>query len=404
METFGSEGKKIKKKDKDVFYYPNGKRETPKNLVRVPGMFDPEPQIKKFAEMCVKISLPDVTSSEFEEVWADALSKNTVVIDALETLKSESDSAGEIWKSRVYGKAVKSLKSLKIPIVSATQVMKVPGIGKGIAAHISEIVKTGRFKSQEDRLENSIKRQTTLENFLSIWGVTSRLANKWYDNGRRDIEDLVDEKLTHQQKVGIKYMEELKLSIPREDAKLIFDAIKRMTLKLYPLTKMEIVGSYRRGDETSENIDIIILNRGDVELQEIIKRASDGSGPSGLFPDAVITDVPILDDEKFMGIAVLPYVRSDDDNEDVDIQIHRRINIRLVPLEEWGTSLLFSTGPDTFNTQLKQQASQLGYKLDEKGLYKLSVQDDGDELIPTRTEKDIFIELGISYVEPEKRS
>jgi len=390
MELYGPEGKKLKKKDKEVFYIPSASKNN--KLIRVPGMFDPEKEVKTFVKMCVKITNPDTTENEFENMWQTALKKNEIVVDAMETLKRENEASGDIWKSRAYAKAIKALKNLKIPIVSATQIIKVPGIGKGIASHIDEILKTGKLKSQEDRLESSIKRQSVIEKFLSIWGVGPKIANKWYDKGYTDVEDLIGEKLTEQQKVGIKYNTDLKLRIPREEASSIFSIIKKVILKKYPKSKMEMVGSYRRGSETLGDIDIIIytgvIGQGKLELEDII---------NDLIQADVITDSPVLGDEKFMGIAVLPGL------SDGNV-IHRRIDIRLVPLEEWGTALLHSTGPDTFNVQLRQQASQLGYKLNEKGLYRLSVKDDGDEFIPTKTEKDVFTELGISYMEPEKRS
>jgi DNA polymerase/3'-5' exonuclease PolX len=382
MELYGPEGKKMKKKDKEVFYYPpSGKK-----LIKVPGMFDAAADVKNFAQFCLSISHPDVTSTEFEQAWSSALSRNDMVIEAMETLKRENESSGDVWKSRAYAKAVKSLKALKIPIVSGPQVMKIPGIGKGIASHIDEILKTGKLKSQEERLESSIQRQAVIEKFMSIWGVGSKTANVWYAKGHRDIEDLAAEKLTEQQKVGIKYIEDIKEKIPRAEAEEIFDKVKKVIIKLYPKSKVEMVGSYRRGAEILGDIDIIVSTSGKEELEKIINSLRDVE---------IITDAPSLGDEKFMGIAL----RSEGPNE-----IHRRIDIRLVPIDEWGTALLHSTGPDTFNIQLRQQASQLGYKLSEKGLFRLSVQDDGDELIPTRTEADVFKELGIDFVEPEKRS
>lgn len=384
MELYGSEGKKLRKKDKEAFYYPANS----KKLVKIPGMFDSEKDVKKFVEMCVKISIPKASTKDIDEMWATAIARNDIVINAMEELKKENESSGDVWKSRAYGRAVKSLKALKIPIVSGVQVMKISGIGKGIASHIDEILKTGKLKSQEERLESSIKRQAVMEKFLSIWGVGPKHASKWYENGHRDIEDLVNEKLTDMQKVGIKYIEELKIKIPRAEAKSIFDVVRERVKALYPKAKIEMVGSYRRGATEMGDIDIIIYTgiptQGRLEMEELI---------ADLVENEIITDAPVIGDEKFMGVAL--------DSNGVH---HRRMDIRLVPINEWGTALLHSTGPDTFNIQLRQQASQMGYKLSERGLYKLSVQDDGDELIPTPTEASVFEALGTSYVPPEKRS
>ena len=64
---------------------------------------------------------------------------------------------------------------------------------------------------------------------------------------------------------------------------------------------------------------------------------------------------------------------------------------------------MHATGPQAFNMQLREQASQMGYKLNEYGLFKLSTTDDEDERLPSHTEEEIFKELGMAYVEPEDR-
>ena len=51
---------------------------------------------------------------------------------------------------------------------------------------------------------------------------------------------------------------------------------------------------------------------------------------------------------------------------------------------------------------MRYHAKQLGYKLNEYGLYKIN-QDGSETLINTNSEKDIFMELKLKYVTPSKR-
>ncbi len=383
MEFLNSDGKKLRKKDKEIYY-----RLANQKLVKIPSVTSDTGDVKKFVMVCMKMDYANLDVKVVDEMWDQTLARNKMIVDALEDLKSEAETNGDIWKSRAYSKAIKILAALKIPIVSGTQAQKLDGVGPGIAAHITEIIKTGRLKSIEERSEDSIIRQITMEKFMSIWGVGPKHAKTWYTKGHRDIEDLVSEKLTEQQKVGVKYYEDLKLKIPRAEAEAIFSAIKYNINKKFPQSKVELVGSYRRGAEEMGDLDIMVSHdpkiKGGVALNIIINLLTE---------QGIVTDAPVLGAEKFMGIAI-----------GHELKIFRRVDIRMVPVAEWGTSLLHHTGSDSFNKQIRLQASQMGYKLSEKGLFKLSVKDDGDELIPTLNEKDVLKILDIPYVEPKDRN
>ena len=82
--------------------------------------------------------------------------------------------------------------------------------------------------------------------------------------------------------------------------------------------------------------------------------------------------------------------------------IYRRLDIRFVPYESWSSALLYFTGSKDFNQKMRYHAKQLGYKLNEYGLYKIN-QDGSETLINTNSEKDIFMELKLKYVTPSKR-
>ncbi len=390
MEFYGTEGKKLRKKDfetGDVYYYSPDEE-----YVKVPGLFSSEAAVKAFALRCVLVSFPEVTERDVDDVWSELMKRNVMIIKALEDLKRENELSGDssaIWKTKAYTSAINALKKLKIPIVSGDQVIKIKGIGKGIAAHIDEIISTGGLKSQDERAEESITRATTLEKFLAIWGVGPKHANAWYAKGHRDIEDLAGEKLTEQQKVGLRYYDDLKQRIPREEATRFYELISSSIHSIYPRAKVEIVGSYRREADTVGDIDII-FSIGDDSTPEVALRLVIDQ----LMESGVVTDDPVCK-EKFMGVGIVP-----SDSEST----HRRIDIRVVPADEWGSSLLHHTGSDVFNKNMRLQASQMGYRLSEKGLVKLSVKDDGDELVPTRTERDVFNILGLPWVEPRDRN
>ena len=75
-----------------------------------------------------------------------------------------------------------------------------------------------------------------------------------------------------------------------------------------------------------------------------------------------------------------------------------QVDIYFATEETWGILLLARTGSKEHNIKLCQHAINKGMKLSsEKGLMN------GNEVIASRTEEEIFKGLELDYVEPEKR-
>lgn len=100
---------------------------------------------------------------------------------------------------------------------------------------------------------------------------------------------------------------------------------------------------------------------------------------------------------------------------------------RLYPILSEGSALLASTGDAEFNSHLRKVAKTMGLRLNEYGLWRhcrspgssldnsaepngvtngksAGAEEGRWELIVSRTEQEIFDELGIDYVEPERRN
>ena len=77
--------------------------------------------------------------------------------------------------------------------------------------------------------------------------------------------------------------------------------------------------------------------------------------------------------------------------------IARRLDIRLALYNSYPTSLMYFTGSKDFNLKMRNKAIDLGYMLNEYGLYK-------DKLpFEINDEKDIFKLLNEEYIEPHLR-
>jgi DNA polymerase/3'-5' exonuclease PolX len=77
----------------------------------------------------------------------------------------------------------------------------------------------------------------------------------------------------------------------------------------------------------------------------------------------------------------------------------RRLDIRIVPFESYGSAILYFTGSKTFNTNMRSHALKKGYSLSEFGLTKIS----NGELIPCSTEEEIFKIINYPYKTPVER-
>lgn len=134
------------------------------------------------------------------------------------------------------------------------------------------------------------------------------------------------------------------------------------------LTKHEFVGALRRKALTVRDIDILAIGNPD-KLVELIKEKFNTeptvSGKSivrFIYKDMLI-DFFFIEDPK-----------------------------------EWGAALLYRTGPSTSNIAMRAKAKNKGWKLNEHGLF-----DDQDNLIPTKSEEDIYKALEMDYHTPEER-
>ena len=286
------------------------------------------------------------------------------IIEILAELSSIYSSLGDEYRALAYSKAIMSLRN-----------NTKKGIGSSIQAKIDEITKTGKLQLLEDLKKNPVFLEQ--QELLKIHGITSNFIKKYNVKSIRELEDKVSKglvKLTNAQKLGLEYHDELKKKIPRTQMKAIGNIIINRIKTIPSVISAELVGSYRRGVESSKDIDILVVSNNpniSVEVLKKIKKIVKGTFTSGL--------------RKFSGIV------------DVHDQ-ERHIDIMYAHPDEYATSLLAFTGSAGFNRLLRLKAIEMGMKLNEKGLFK------GNKKIQTKTEKDIFKKLKLKYIKPELRS
>jgi DNA polymerase/3'-5' exonuclease PolX len=285
----------------------------------------------------------------------------------------------QIFKAKAYEKAITVLRNYPKNIESGEEAKQIRGIGQSLASKIDEIVRTGTLAELNNVIPQDEEKNKVIELFEKIERVGNKTACKWYDLGYRQLSDIPMSECNAGQWIGIQLYHELIQKIPRSEIQY-FEQILHHYLD--PLEIQFIIcGSYRRGRAESGDIDVLIVDKPGLNaINEVLK-----------IP--VFTHTLAYGDKKYMGICKIN-------------QLHRRIDLESTPFHEFAFALMYFTGSQGFNVLMRQQAIDLGVRLNEKTLTREIIDTNGQKQIlyyPAQTEADIFTLLGIQYLTPEER-
>jgi DNA polymerase beta len=112
----------------------------------------------------------------------------------------------------------------------------------------------------------------------------------------------------------------------------------------------------------------------------------------------IVTDTLSQGDTKFMGVCQLP------PSEDNSNSPYRRIDVRLIPADQYHCGTLYFTGSDMFNKDMRQKALDAGFTLNEYCIRPLGSTGVAGEPIPVSSEKAVFDVIGLNYKTPEERN
>lgn len=299
-----------------------------------------------------------------------------IIISDLEVVRKKELQSGNRFKAIAYSKVIPELKKLE-RIENVEDIAGIKGIGDGIMKKIKEIIETSHLAvADEIRKDPSIN---VIESFMNVYGIGRVKATKLFnDNKLGSIDELKKASeenpklLNANQKKGLLYYDELLHRIPYKEMQL-HEKILKEALDPY---ETEIVGSYRRKEETSGDIDVLVKcpSGEKIIMEDLIKK----------LPPSYIQNTLAIGEKKFMGICKIG-------------DINRRIDILITPEDEYAFAVLYFTGSAKFNIGVRKIAQSMGLRMNEHGFEPKTA------LPMFRTESDIFEYLGIHYVEPENR-
>lgn len=310
---------------------------------------------------------------------------------------------GDDRRSFSYYKAIPVIEKLPFKIESVDQVKHLPAIGKSMQDHIHEIVTTGKFSKLEHFEADEKVRTVTL--FGEIWGIGPATALKLYEKGHRTLDDLKNEdSLTSSQKIGLRFFEDIKTRIPRNEVKDMETLLQKAGEHILPGVIVVCGGSYRRGKASCGDMDIIMTH-------------PDGQSHKGFLSRYV----QYLKDIKFLREDLVFSIHSTEGTDSgVDTyfglctypgrELRHRIDLKVYPREIYAFGLVAWTGNDVLNRRLRLLAESKGYRLDDTGLF-LATQSSGGKRgvrastsINCNTEKEVFDFLEYPWLEPHERN
>lgn len=267
---------------------------------------------------------------------------------------------------------------------SDARITGIPGVGKGIAHIIAEILQRGSFERRDQLLE---KYPPTALELLQIQGLGPKSISILFEHFRvSTIDDLEricrEQKLRTLPRMGAKLEEKVLRSIQqyRTRAGRFLSSFARRTAgeisahlsEVAGISRVVAAGSLRRGRETVGDLDLLV---------------------TGSRPEAAL--------DRFAAYPGITEVLGRGPNKaSARVGLESlQVDVRAVPLESFGAALQYFTGSKEHNVQLRQRALRQGLSLNEYGLFRL----DTEARIAGATEEEVYRALGLAYIPPELR-
>jgi DNA polymerase (family 10) len=294
---------------------------------------------------------------------------------------------GVAFKPYAYQGAALSLEGLEKDVSEIYReggkkaLLEIPGIGKAMADHIEEYLKTGKVKHYEDFKK---KLPLKLDELVRVEGMGVRKAKMLYQKlGVKDLKSL--EKAAKAGKIAplfgfgektekniLQGLEFLKRDKGRflihEILPTARDVVKKLK-NLKEIDEISIAGSLRRRKETIGDVDILVVSKNPVKVMDFFVKID---GVEKIWAKGG-TKASVRMREGF----------------DMDLRIVRK--------ESYGSALQYFTGSKDHNIVTRKIAIEKGLKLSEYGIFK------GKKMIAGKTEEDVYKAIGLPYIEPELR-
>jgi len=290
------------------------------------------------------------------------------------------------FKIRAYYGAAQRIRQDFRPITkkdTEKTLMEIPRVGVALAEKMLEYMNNGKIKYLE-KLRKQIPK--AVRDMLKIPHLgPNRVRDLYINLGIKSKADLkkyaktgkiaeipgFGDKLVQQILDALKTGQQKKKQHERKDVEPIAKKLVNILKKIKGVKYVDVGGSYRRGNATVGDLDILVAGKPVAnQAEKMIFKT---------FPN----HTSLASGETKIAFVLFPQ--------------NLQVDIRFVPQESYGAALLYFTGSKNYNVMMRKVAIEKGYLLNEYGLF------DAGEYIAGRTEEDVFKKLDLPIAEPQKR-
>jgi DNA polymerase (family 10) len=303
------------------------------------------------------------------------------------------------FRIRAYRNAVSAVNSLSrqlsAMVAAGEDLTEIPDIGTNVAAHIEELLTTGKVERLE---EVAAEFPVSLVEIMKLGGLGPKKVRKLFEVlGVRTIDDLETElergRVQTLEGFGPKSAEKIRGAIAdyraRTDRFQIHQAEKLVAgvlehMKDAPgVARLEIAGSLRRRKETIGDVDLVALSEGD--------------------------GTPVVD--HFVAYPGAVRVEGAGPTKGSIVLASRlQVDLRVVPARSFGSALLYFSGSKEHQVALRTRAVREGLRLNEWGIFRVPEdadpetlgKEDGERLAGA-SEEEMYAALGMAWIPPELR-
>jgi DNA polymerase (family 10) len=299
---------------------------------------------------------------------------------------------GDSFRIRSYRRAAEGAEQTTVDLAEAAgdpaRLMEIPGIGKGMAAHLQAIAQTGNLPLREELLA---KYGAGVLSLLQLPGMGPKtVALLWSAAQVANVDQLAEAidagRLEGLPRMGAKQIEKLRKGIEeyrrsagRTRIDVADEAAQKLAkyLRAFPgVERVTEAGSLRRGRETVGDLDLLM------------------TGPA-CEPGQTAAAVE--------HVAAYPEIHDIIAKGENKVSFHlasgMQVDVRLLPTASYGAALQYFTGSKAHNVVLRQRALKMGYTLSEWALARL---DDG-ATVAAASEEEIYAALGMDWMPAEMR-
>ncbi len=288
----------------------------------------------------------------------------------------------DLFRIRSYRRGAQILRNLPEAIdkISFKELIKISGIGEGLAHKIIEYTEKGKIYEFEDEYKKippgifelmkiptlGPKRMKLLYDSLNITDPAE--LKTAIEKGEVQKLPTFGEKSAQKLLWGLEIYSGITERVPRGAVYgLAYRILNKMQAQKF-VKKAEIAGSFRRGADTVHDLDF--LATGDAEkiieffcsLEDVAEVMSRGT-----------TKVSVL------------------------LKNNLPADLRVVSEDIWGSGLQHFTGSKNHNVHIRSRAKKMGLKISEWGVFKR------DKVIAGKTEEEVYKAVGLPWFPPEIR-